>query len=76
MSKVDKKLLIVESPTKAKTIGKYLGADYQVIATVGHLRDLPKSKIGVDLTNWEVDYVVDLEKKKVVEQLTSREEEY
>ena len=43
------KLVIVESPSKAKTIGKYLGADYQVKACMGHLRDLPKSTMGVDL---------------------------
>jgi DNA topoisomerase-1 len=42
-------LVIVESPAKAKTIGKYLGPDYQVIASMGHVRDLPKSKLGVDL---------------------------
>jgi DNA topoisomerase-1 len=65
-----KKLLIVESPTKAKTIGKYLGADYKVVATVGHLRDLPKSKMGVNLkSDFEVDYVIDETKKKVVNEL-------
>ena len=42
-------LVIVESPAKAKTIGKYLGPDYQVKASMGHVRDLPKSKIGVDV---------------------------
>ena len=42
-------LVIVESPSKAKTIGKYLGSDYVVKASMGHLRDLPKSKMGVDL---------------------------
>ena len=46
-----KNLVIVESPAKAKTIGKYLGPDYKVIASMGHLRDLPKSKMGVDLEN-------------------------
>lgn len=68
-------LLVVESPTKARTIGKYLGGDYEVIATVGHLRDLPKSKMGVDVDkNFEVDYVVDPEKKKIVEQLIAASE--
>ena len=47
-----KKLVIVESPAKAKTIEKYLGKDYQVKASMGHLRDLPKSTIGVDLENF------------------------
>lgn len=42
-------LVIVESPAKAKTIGKYLGPDYVVKASMGHVRDLPKSKIGVDI---------------------------
>ena len=42
-------LVIVESPSKAKTIGKYLGPDYEVKASMGHVRDLPKSKIGVDI---------------------------
>ena len=44
-------LVIVESPSKAKTIGKYLGPDYTVKASMGHLRDLPKSKMGVDIEN-------------------------
>ena len=42
-------LVIVESPSKAKTIGKYLGPGYEVKASMGHVRDLPKSKIGVDI---------------------------
>lgn len=55
--KADKNLVIVESPAKAKTIGKYLGSSYEVKACMGHLRDLPKSKIGVDVENdFEPDY--------------------
>ena len=51
-------LVIVESPSKAKTIGKYLGAEYIVKASMGHLRDLPKSTMGVDLkANFEPEYV-------------------
>ena len=46
-----KKLLIVESPSKAKTLGKYLGKEYTVQATVGHIRDLPKKELGVDVEN-------------------------
>ena len=42
-------LVIVESPAKAKTIQKYLGDNYEVVASMGHIRDLPKSKIGVDI---------------------------
>ncbi len=49
--KAGKNLVIVESPAKAKTIGKYLGKDYEVKACMGHLRDLPKSVIGVDVDN-------------------------
>ena len=49
MAKGEKNLVIVESPAKAKTIGKYLGPDYQVKASMGHLRDLPKSTLGVDV---------------------------
>ena len=44
-------LVIVESPHKARTIGKFLGKDYVVVASAGHVRDLPKSKLGVDVEN-------------------------
>ena len=65
-----KTLLIVESPTKARTIGKYLGKDFTVIATIGHIRDLPKNKMAVDMKNdFEVEYEIDSKKKKVVEEL-------
>ena len=46
-----KNLVIVESPSKAKTIGKMLGSKYKVVASVGHVRDLPKSKLGIDIEN-------------------------
>jgi len=49
MAKSKTNLVIVESPAKAKTIGKYLGSDYRVTASMGHLRDLPKNTIGVDI---------------------------
>jgi len=68
---VVKKLLVVESPTKAKTIGKYLGSEYSVVATVGHLRDLPESKMGVDLKNFDVDYQISKDKKEIVVKLIS-----
>ncbi|MEG2584649.1 MAG: toprim domain-containing protein, partial [Oscillospiraceae bacterium] len=52
------KLVIVESPAKAKTIGKYLGKNYIVEASMGHVRDLPKSKLGVDIdNNFEPKYI-------------------
>lgn len=70
MKKIGRRLLVVESPTKAKTIGKYLGSGFEVLATVGHLRDLPKSKMGVDMAkDFAVEYVVDSEKKRVVADL-------
>lgn len=49
-------LVIVESPAKAKTIGKYLGPDFEVKASMGHIRDLPKSKLGVDVNTFDPDY--------------------
>lgn len=57
-TKTKKTLLIVESPSKAKIIGKYLGSKYKVIASVGHVRDLPKSRLAVDVdNNFEPDYI-------------------
>lgn len=56
--KTKKKLVIVESPEKAKTIKKYLGSSYNVTASVGHLRDLPKSQLGIDIeNNYEPKYI-------------------
>ncbi|MBR6529326.1 MAG: type I DNA topoisomerase, partial [Firmicutes bacterium] len=53
-----KTLVIVESPSKAKTIGKYLGSTYKVMASVGHVRDLPKSKLGINIENdFEPEYI-------------------
>ena len=63
-------LVVVESPAKARTIGKYLGSGYTVKASVGHVRDLPKSKIGVDFENgFEPVYEVIDGKKKVVAEI-------
>jgi len=67
---MDKALFIVESPAKAKTINRYLGPDYKVMASMGHVRDLPKSKLGVDVEHgFEPQYVVIPERKKVVAEL-------
>ena len=64
-------LVIVESPAKAKTIGKYLGPGYQVKASMGHVRDLPKSKLGVDVDNdFAVDYQPIKGKEEVIDELT------
>ena len=53
-----KSLVIVESPAKAKSINKYLGKNYTVMASIGHVRDLPKSSLGVDLENsFEPKYI-------------------
>ncbi len=58
MNSLAKNLVIVESPTKAKTISKMLGSNYKVIASVGHLRDLPKSRMGVNIEeNFEPEYI-------------------
>ena len=65
-----KHLVIVESPAKAKTLEKYLGRDYQVKASVGHVVDLPKSKLGVDVKkNFAPDFIPILAKKKVIDEL-------
>jgi len=66
------KLLIVESPAKAKTIQKYLGAGFKVQASMGHVRDLPKSKLGVDVEHdFMPEYQVSDDKSKVVSELRS-----
>jgi DNA topoisomerase I len=67
---LSKSLVIVESPAKAKTIQKYLGKGFTVEASLGHVKDLPKSTLGVDTTNnFETDYVVIPGKEKVVAKL-------
>ena len=67
---MSKSLVIVESPSKAKTIKKYLGNDFSVEASSGHLIDLPSSKLGVDLEdNFKPQYVVIKGKKKFLNQL-------
>ena len=68
--KAAKNLVIVESPAKAKTIGKYLGPDYEVMASMGHLRDLPKSKIGIDFENdFKPDYRAIRGKEDIIKSL-------
>ena len=65
-----KDLVIVESPAKAKTIEKYLGGNYKVTASMGHLRDLPKSKMGVDIENgFEPQYIPVRDKAELIQQL-------
>ena len=67
---MSKSLVIVESPAKAKTINKYLGKDYEVEASLGHIKDLPKSQLGVDLEgDFSTEYVVIPGKEKVVAKL-------
>ncbi|ACY17127.1 type I DNA topoisomerase [Haliangium ochraceum] len=69
-TKQGKALVVVESPAKARTIGKYLGPDYTVKASVGHIKDLPKNKIGVDVDQaFEPEYVVISDKKKVISEI-------
>ena len=69
------KLVIVESPAKAKTIGKYLGADYNVMASMGHVRDLPKSKIGIDIEGgFKPDYNVMSDKRELLKELRAAAE--
>ena len=67
------KLVIVESPAKARTIGRYLGPEYHVAASVGHVRDLPKKELGVDVDNgFEPKYETIRGKGKVLKELKSK----
>ncbi len=64
------KLVIVESPAKARTIERYLGAGYTVTASMGHIRDLPKSTLGVDMENdFTPKYTIPRDKSKLVKEL-------
>lgn len=70
MASAKKNLVIVESPAKAKTIEKYLGSDYKVVASMGHLRDLPKSTLGIDIENdFEPKYIPVKDHKEVIDNL-------
>src|SRR3989344_631660 len=63
-------LIIVESPTKARTIQKFLGNGYKIKSSFGHVRDLPKLKLGVDVeNNFEPTYVIPPKAKKVIAEL-------
>ena len=70
MPSAKKNLVIVESPAKAKTIEKYLGGDYKVVASMGHLRDLPKSTLGIDIENdFEPKYIPVKDHKDIIDEL-------
>ena len=69
---LQKNLVIVESPAKAKTIGKFLGKNYKVKASVGHVRDLPKSTLGIDIeNNFKPKYITIRGKGPVIKELKS-----
>ena len=72
MAKAKTALVIVESPAKARTIERYLGKDYKVVASMGHLRDLPKSTMGVDIEHgFRPEYTPVKDKTELIEQLRS-----
>ena len=76
MAQAKKDLVIVESPAKARTIEKYLGGQYKVIASMGHLRDLPKNKLGVDIDNGFVpEYIPVAGRSDVIDELKKRSKE-
>ena len=62
-------LVIVESPAKAKTIEKFLGKDFKVMSSYGHIRDLKKKELSIDESTLEPDYEIPEEKKKIVAEL-------
>lgn len=68
-----KDVILVESPTKAKTLTRFLAGKYTVVASMGHIRDLPKSKLGVDLeNNFEPQYIIPKDKQKTVKDLKEK----
>jgi len=70
MTENSKKLVVVESPAKAKTINKILGGDFKVTASVGHIIDLPKTRCGVDIENdFRPEYVTIKGKSKIINDL-------
>jgi DNA topoisomerase-1 len=69
LKKMQKNLVIVESPAKAKTIEKFLGQDYKVMSSYGHIRDLKKKELSIDATTLEPEYEIPDEKKKLVSDL-------
>lgn len=66
---MQKNLVIVESPAKAKTIEKFLGKDYKVLSSYGHIRDLSKKNYGIDLKTFQPEYEVPADKEKLVRDL-------
>ena len=73
---MQKNLVIVESPAKAKTIEKFLGKDYRVMSSFGHIRDLKEKDFGIDVAkNYKPDYVIPSDKKKLVADLRKTAEE-
>jgi DNA topoisomerase-1 len=73
---MSRKLVIVESPAKSKTLGKILGKGYSIRASLGHVRDLPKGQMGVDVKNgFAPRYVVPREKTKLVNELKQAAQE-
>ncbi|MDD3725910.1 MAG: DNA topoisomerase, partial [Candidatus Ratteibacteria bacterium] len=74
---MEKGLVIVESPTKARTIGGILGREYKIVATMGHIRDLPENNMGVDINNdFEPKYIIIPGKKKIVDILKKEAEQH
>ena len=66
---MQKNLVIVESPAKAKTIEKFLGDDYKVLSSFGHIRDLKKKDFGVDLNTFQPEYEISSDKQHVASDL-------
>ena len=66
---MQKNLVIVESPAKAKTIEKFLGEDFKVMSSYGHIRDLKKKELSIDIDSLTPDYEISVEKEKVVKEL-------